>query len=89
MTICSGLLIPCDLHHQQVKVLNFKILCNKAEYITALMYCFLICLLCVTASEPEVKSKSEKDELKEKYPALCKPDAPVWTVRLIESVGKI
>lgn len=31
----------------------------------------------------EVKPKSEKDKLKEKYPALCKPDAPVWTVRLI------
>lgn len=47
-------------------------------------------LLCVTASEPEIKSKNEKDKLKEKYPALCKPDAPVWTVRftVIRKGGK-
>ncbi|KAM9335987.1 ATP-dependent RNA helicase DHX8-like isoform 1-T1 [Symphorus nematophorus] len=36
-----------------------------------------------TTQQPEVKPKSEKDKLKEKYPALCKPDDPVWTVRLI------
>nr|XP_046233744.1 ATP-dependent RNA helicase DHX8-like [Scatophagus argus] len=32
------------------------------------------------AHQPEVKPKSEKDKLKEKYPALCQPDAPVWTI---------
>lgn len=36
-------------------------------------------LLCVT----ELKAKNEQDKLKEKYPALCKPDAAAWTVRLI------
>lgn len=40
----------------------------------------------MTAHQPEVKPKSEKDKLKEKYPALCKPDAAVWTVRLIKSL---
>uniref|UniRef100_A0A4W6G9W3 ATP-dependent RNA helicase DHX8 n=1 Tax=Lates calcarifer TaxID=8187 RepID=A0A4W6G9W3_LATCA len=30
--------------------------------------------------QPEVKPKSEKDKLKEKYPALCKPDDSVWMV---------
>ncbi|XP_041817936.1 ATP-dependent RNA helicase DHX8-like [Chelmon rostratus] len=25
--------------------------------------------------------KSERDKLKEKYPALCQPDAPVWTIQ--------
>ncbi|KAM9335988.1 ATP-dependent RNA helicase DHX8-like isoform 2-T2 [Symphorus nematophorus] len=35
------------------------------------------------STSKEVKPKSEKDKLKEKYPALCKPDDPVWTVRLI------
>uniref|UniRef100_A0A667ZVH0 ATP-dependent RNA helicase DHX8 n=1 Tax=Myripristis murdjan TaxID=586833 RepID=A0A667ZVH0_9TELE len=28
-----------------------------------------------------VKPKSEKDKLKETYPALCQPDDPVWRVR--------
>ncbi|XP_035514791.1 ATP-dependent RNA helicase DHX8-like [Morone saxatilis] len=32
------------------------------------------------STSKEVKPKSEKDKLKEKYPALCKPDAPVWTI---------
>ncbi|KAI3364932.1 hypothetical protein L3Q82_001112 [Scortum barcoo] len=32
------------------------------------------------AQQPEVKPKSEKDELKQKYPALCKPDAAVWRI---------
>ncbi|XP_075890985.1 ATP-dependent RNA helicase DHX8 [Nelusetta ayraudi] len=31
-------------------------------------------------NEPLVEPKSEKDKLKEKYPALCKPDAPAWMV---------
>ena len=37
----------------------------------------------MAANQVEVKPKSEVDKLKEKYPALCKPDAPVWRVRLI------
>ncbi|XP_071783317.2 ATP-dependent RNA helicase DHX8-like isoform X1 [Centroberyx gerrardi] len=32
------------------------------------------------AHQPVVKPKSEKDKLKEAYPALCKPDDPVWTI---------
>uniref|UniRef100_H2SB51 ATP-dependent RNA helicase DHX8 n=1 Tax=Takifugu rubripes TaxID=31033 RepID=H2SB51_TAKRU len=32
------------------------------------------------ADQTEGKPKSEKDNLKDKYPALCQPDAPVWTV---------
>uniref|UniRef100_UPI0037E728E7 ATP-dependent RNA helicase DHX8-like n=1 Tax=Semicossyphus pulcher TaxID=241346 RepID=UPI0037E728E7 len=32
------------------------------------------------AHPAEVKQKSENDKLKEKYPALCKPDDPVWTI---------
>ncbi|XP_076615856.1 ATP-dependent RNA helicase DHX8-like isoform X2 [Chaetodon auriga] len=32
------------------------------------------------AHQPEVKPKSERDRLREKYPALCKPDAPVWII---------
>ncbi|KAM9335989.1 ATP-dependent RNA helicase DHX8-like isoform 3-T3 [Symphorus nematophorus] len=32
------------------------------------------------STSKEVKPKSEKDKLKEKYPALCKPDDPVWTI---------
>ncbi|XP_062299033.1 ATP-dependent RNA helicase DHX8-like [Scomber scombrus] len=32
------------------------------------------------ASQQEVKPKSEKDKMKEKYPALCKPDAPAWKI---------
>ncbi|XP_053197870.1 ATP-dependent RNA helicase DHX8-like [Scomber japonicus] len=32
------------------------------------------------ASQQEVKPKSEKEKMKEKYPALCKPDAPAWTI---------
>lgn len=42
--------------------------------------------LCVSDNEL-IEPKSEKDKLKEKYPALCKPDAPVWTVRLIGASG--
>lgn len=37
----------------------------------------------VTADQPQLKPKSEKDKLKEKYPALCQPDAPLWTVNPI------
>lgn len=33
------------------------------------------------ADQTEVEPKSEKDQLKEKYPALCQPDAPAWMVR--------
>lgn len=55
LTICSGLLIPCDLHHQQVKVLKFKILCNKAEYITALMYVFYSALCDSQQARDQVK----------------------------------
>ncbi|XP_039991780.1 ATP-dependent RNA helicase DHX8-like isoform X2 [Xiphias gladius] len=32
------------------------------------------------ALQPVVRPKSEKDKLKEKYPALCKPDDPVWMI---------
>lgn len=47
----------------------------------------LICLLCVPDNEPSVEPKSEKDKLKEKYPALCKPDAPTWTVSRVDAKG--
>lgn len=55
LTICSGSLTPCDLHHQQVKVLNFKILCNKAEYITGLMYVFYSALCDSQRARDQVK----------------------------------
>lgn len=42
--------------------------------------------LCVSGDELLVEPKSEKDKLKEKYPALCKPDAPAWTVRPVGAV---
>ncbi|XP_029933088.1 ATP-dependent RNA helicase DHX8-like [Myripristis murdjan] len=32
------------------------------------------------AHQPVVKPKSEKDKLKETYPALCQPDDPVWRI---------
>ncbi|XP_070707683.1 ATP-dependent RNA helicase DHX8-like [Pempheris klunzingeri] len=32
------------------------------------------------AHQAKVKPKSEKDKLKEKYPALCKPDDPAWVI---------
>ncbi|XP_049420392.1 ATP-dependent RNA helicase DHX8-like [Epinephelus fuscoguttatus] len=32
------------------------------------------------AHQTELRPKSEKDKLKEKYPALCRPDDPVWTI---------
>ncbi|KAM6964405.1 ATP-dependent RNA helicase DHX8-like [Tautogolabrus adspersus] len=32
------------------------------------------------ADQSEVKSHGERDKLKEKYPALCKPDDPVWMI---------
>ena len=28
----------------------------------------------------EAKPKSEKDKLKDSFPALCKPDDPMWKV---------
>lgn len=37
----------------------------------------------LAADQTEDKPKSEKDTLKDKYPALCQPDAPVWMVRLV------
>lgn len=43
--------------------------------------------MCLCMSELSVEPKSEKEKLKEKYPALCKPDAPAWTVRLIGANG--
>ncbi|XP_034415247.1 ATP-dependent RNA helicase DHX8-like [Cyclopterus lumpus] len=33
-----------------------------------------------TAHQSEVKPKSGKDKLKDKYPALCVPDDPVWRI---------
>ncbi|XP_075950221.1 ATP-dependent RNA helicase DHX8-like [Anarhichas minor] len=33
-----------------------------------------------TGPQSDVKAKSEKDNLKGKYPALCKPDAAVWII---------
>ncbi|XP_061787707.1 ATP-dependent RNA helicase DHX8-like [Nerophis lumbriciformis] len=32
-------------------------------------------------AQKEVKSKSEKEKLQDKYPALCQPDDPMWTNR--------
>lgn len=42
---------------------------------------------CLPDNEILVEPKSEEDKLKEKYPALCKPDAPAWTVRLTGANG--
>lgn len=36
--------------------------------------------LCCTGSHPVVKPKSEKDKLKDLFPALCRPDNPVTKV---------
>lgn len=55
LTICSGLLIPCDLHHQQVKVLNFKILYNIAEY-----HCFNVCFLLCSVWQPVSQRSSQR-----------------------------
>ncbi|XP_074518866.1 ATP-dependent RNA helicase DHX8-like [Halichoeres trimaculatus] len=33
-----------------------------------------------TSKAQDIKPQSEKDKLKEKYPALCKPDDPVWMI---------
>ncbi|XP_061611126.1 ATP-dependent RNA helicase DHX8-like isoform X2 [Phyllopteryx taeniolatus] len=34
-----------------------------------------------TCQEHEQQPQSEQDKLKEKYPALCKPDDPVWMIK--------
>lgn len=60
-------------------------LCNTVNYFACVeiqsLYVF------VSDNEPLVEPKSEKDKLKMKYPALCKPDAPAWTVSPIKANG--
>jgi hypothetical protein len=52
-----------------------------------LCYCYYVVDLLtlysmILAFEPVVKQKSEKDKLKELFPALCRPDDPAPKVSL-------
>lgn len=81
LVICLDSFRGCEPYRQQVQVQGPLIYFNTSGLQD---YCQIICsLLCMTAHQPEAKTKSEKDKMKKKYPALCKPDASVWMVRLI------
>ncbi|XP_036937817.1 ATP-dependent RNA helicase DHX8-like [Acanthopagrus latus] len=64
---------------------EFKaVLCENGADFTDTLVGNLLRLINTMRSSPstskEVKAKNEQDRLKEKYPALCKPDAAAWTI---------
>ncbi|XP_077357992.1 ATP-dependent RNA helicase DHX8-like isoform X2 [Festucalex cinctus] len=56
---------------------------NGAEFtetLTTNLFRIIKTMQASTSQAPQQKHKSEQDKLKEKYPALCKPDDPVWRI---------
>ncbi|XP_077406138.1 ATP-dependent RNA helicase DHX8-like [Vanacampus margaritifer] len=56
---------------------------NGAEFtetLTTNLFRIIKTMQASTSQARQQKPKSEQDKLKEKYPALCKPDDPVWTL---------